>query len=71
MKIPESQEPPTRHFTLINVTISKSYTCVFQTLANLLYEAASECGYVDPTKVEQILGVSKQEAAFPEKPVPG
>ena len=46
-------------------------TCVFQKLANLLYEAATECACVDPTKVEQILGVSRQEAATPDKPVQG
>ena len=29
-----------------------------QTLAHLLYEAASHCGYVDPGKIADILGVS-------------
>ena len=34
-----------------------------QALANLLYEAAEECGYVNPKKVEEILGVTREEAA--------
>ena len=46
-------------------------TCDFQKLANLLYKAASECGCVDPTRVEEILGVSKQEAAIPDKSAQG
>ena len=45
--------------------------CVFQMLAHLLYEAASECGCVDPKKVEKILGVSREEAEIPDKPVQG
>ncbi len=33
-----------------------------QNLACLLYEAADECSYVDPDKVQQILGVTWAEA---------
>ena len=32
---------------------------ILQTLAHLLYEAASDCGYVDPKKIKEILGVSR------------
>ena len=33
----------------------------FQNLADLLFEAAKDCGYVDPKKVQEILGVSPQD----------
>ena len=36
-------------------------TVFFQSLASLLYEAAAECGYVNPNKVEEILGVSQHQ----------
>ena len=38
-----------------------NYQLLLQGLAHLLYEAASKGGYVDPAKVEKILGVSQQE----------
>ena len=31
-------------------------------MAAILYKAADECGFVDPQKVEEILGVSKEKA---------
>ena len=39
----------------------------FQNLANLLFEAAKDCGYVDPKKVEEILCVSQREGEPPSK----
>ena len=50
---------------------SSSTDGVFQKLANLLYESARKCGCVDPTKVEEILGVSQEEAAVPENSAQG
>ena len=49
---------------------------MLQKLAALLYLAADECRYVNPDNVENILGVSKQQAASSskeghEKEVPG
>ena len=43
------------------------YTCftffsLLQTLSSLLYQAASECGFVNPRKVEEILQVPSVEA---------
>ena len=35
---------------------------LFQILAGILYKAAREAGYVDPVKVQEILGVSPEEA---------
>ena len=32
-----------------------------QKMAHLLFEVASDCGYVDPRKVEQILDLSRKE----------
>ena len=38
---------------------------LLQTLAEILYEAASDCRYVDPKKVEQILGMAQPDADPP------
>ena len=58
-------------FTQEDFLVLKMFDCFFQKLANLLYESAREHSCVDPTKVGQILGVSQEEAAVPEKPVQG
>ena len=42
----------------------------FQTLANLLYRAAKNDGYVDPHVVLDILGVGEKEEAPPPQPFP-
>ena len=34
----------------------RSYDIPLQTLASLLYEAASQCGYVDPRKIRRHTG---------------
>ena len=35
--------------------------CLFQKLAKLLFEAASDCSYVDPQKIEEVLGISQDK----------
>ena len=42
----------------------------FQKLANLLYRAAKNDGYVDPHLVLDILGVTEEEEAPPLQPTP-
>ena len=37
-----------------------------QVLASILYKAAREGGYVQPSKVQQILGLTQEEVALPE-----
>ena len=34
---------------------------IFQRLAHLLYQAAEDAGYVDPHRIKQILGISREE----------
>ena len=46
------------------------YVFVFQKLAHLLYEAATDCSYVNPKKVEDILDVSQQDPEPPSKRLP-
>ena len=42
--------------------MSNYYTCL-QKLALILFKSAKEGGYTNPTKVEQILGVSAEETS--------
>ena len=66
---PPKQTPPSyghcsgRYASYFNAFLFK--LILLQTLAEILYEAASDCRYVDPKKVEQILGVSQPEADPP------
>ena len=47
-------------------TMHHSYLCyASQNLAVLLYQAADDNGYVDPDKVQVILGITKQGTAVP------
>ena len=38
---------------------------MLQKLADILYKAAEDCGYVDPKKVEQILKTTREAATLP------
>ena len=41
---------------------------MLQKLAQILYEAAADCSYVDPKKVEQILKTSQEDIRLPKSP---
>ena len=66
---PPKQTPPSyghcsgRYASYFNAFLFK--LILLQTLAEILYEAASDCRYVDPKKVELILGVAQPEADPP------
>ena len=41
---------------------------MLQKLAHILFEAADDCGYVDPKKVEQILETPREATGFLKMP---
>ena len=42
------------------------FLSLLQNLASLLYKAAADSGYVDPQKIEEILGVPNTNSAATE-----